>query len=147
LPFIELNGQQIGDSTTIIKELSQKFEKDIDANLSKEQKNISHAMISMVENHLTFVILSWRAKNPGEMINGYKINFQQSLGSKIPNAILSFFFKLNYGHRASKIVKAQGIGVHKPDEIIELGKEDLNTLSELLADKPFFFGDEPSLVS
>jgi glutathione S-transferase len=43
-------------------------------------------------------------------------------------------------------VKAQGIGVHKPDEIIELGKEDLSTLSELLADKPFFFGDEPSLV-
>lgn len=58
-------------------------------------------MISMVENHLTFVILSWRAKNPGEMISGYKINFQQSLGSKIPNAILSFFFKLNYGHRVS----------------------------------------------
>lgn len=48
--------------------------------------------------------------------------------------------------KASKIVKAQGIGVHKPDEIIELGKEDLSTLSELLADKPFFFGDEPSLV-
>jgi Glutathione S-transferase N-terminal domain len=104
LPFIELNGQQIGDSTTIIKELSQKFDKDIDAGLTKEQKNISHAMISMVENHLTFVILSWRAKNPGEMINGYKINFQQSLGSKIPNAILSFFFKLNYGHRVRNIV-------------------------------------------
>lgn len=146
LPFIELNGQQTGDSTTIIRELSNKFEKDIDAGLTKEQKNISHAMISMVENHLTFVILSWRAKNPGEMINGYKINFQQSLGSKIPNGILSFFFKINYGHRASKIVKAQGIGVHKPDEIVELGKEDLNTLSELLADKPFFFGDEPSLL-
>lgn len=101
LPFIELNGQQTGDSTTIIRELSSKFEKDIDAGLTKEQKNISHAMISMVENHLTFVILSWRAKNPGEMINGYKINFQQSLGSKIPNGILSFFFKLNYGHRVS----------------------------------------------
>lgn len=108
LPFIELNGQQIGDSTTIIKELSQRFEKDIDAGLTKEQKNISHAMISMVENHLTFVILSWRAKNPGEMINGYKINFQQSLGSKIPNAILSFFFRLNYGHRV-RMLKLQNI--------------------------------------
>lgn len=43
-------------------------------------------------------------------------------------------------------MKAQGIGVHKPEEIVELGKEDLTTLSELLADKPFFFGDEPSLV-
>lgn len=49
--------------------------------------------------------------------------------------------------QASKKVKAQGIGVHKPDEIIEMGKEDLKALSELLADKPFFFGDEPTLVS
>jgi len=146
LPFVEVNGQQIFDSSNIIKELSQKFEKDIDAGLSNEQKTISHAMISMVENHLTFVIMAWRAKNPGEMVNGYKINFQQSLGSKIPNAILNFLFKINYGHRASKKVKAQGIGVHKPDEIIEMGKEDLKALSELLADKPFFFGDEPTLL-
>lgn len=146
LPFVEVNGQQICDSTNIIKELSQKFEKDIDAGLNNEQKTISHAMISMVENHLTFVIMAWRAKNPGEMVNGYKINFQQSLGSKIPNAILNFFFKINYGHRASKKVKAQGIGVHKPDEIVELGKGDLAALSELLADKPFFFGDEPTLL-
>uniref|UniRef100_A0A0P6G316 Failed axon connections n=1 Tax=Daphnia magna TaxID=35525 RepID=A0A0P6G316_9CRUS len=146
LPFVEVNGQQIFDSSNIIKELSQKFEKDIDAGLSNEQKTISHAMISMVENHLTFVIMAWRAKNPGEMVNGYKINFQQSLGSKIPNAILNFLFKINYGHRASKKVKAQGIGVHKPDEIVEMGKEDLKALSELLADKPFFFGDEPTLL-
>lgn len=102
LPFVEVNGAQIFDSSNIIKELSQKFEKDIDVGLSNEQKTISHAMISMVENHLTFVIMAWRAKNPGEMVNGYKINFQQSLGSKIPNAILNFLFKINYGHRVSR---------------------------------------------
>lgn len=59
LPFIELNGEEIADSTLIIKELSQKFGKDIDAALSQDQRNISHAMISMIENKLvwyTFVI-------------------------------------------------------------------------------------------
>lgn len=45
-----------------------------------------------------------------------------------------------------KKVKAQGIGVHKPEEILEFGKQDLKVLSELLADKPFFFGDEPTTV-
>lgn len=44
-------------------------------------------------------------------------------------------------------MKAQGIGVHKPDEILEFGKSDLKVLSDMLADKPFFFGDEPTSVS
>lgn len=43
-------------------------------------------------------------------------------------------------------MKAQGLGVHKPEEIEEFGKQDLKVLSELLADKPFFFGDEPTTV-
>ena len=44
-------------------------------------------------------------------------------------------------------VKAHGIGVHKPEEILEFGQNDLKVLSEMLADKPFFFGDEPTTVS
>lgn len=31
LPFIELNGEEIADSAFIIKELSEKFNKDLDA--------------------------------------------------------------------------------------------------------------------
>ena len=44
-------------------------------------------------------------------------------------------------------MKAQGMGVHKPEEIIEFGQNDLKVLSDMLADKPFFFGDEPTTVS
>jgi len=58
LPFIELNGEEIADSTLIIKELSQKFGKDIDATLSQDQRNISHAMISMIENKLLWYFIS-----------------------------------------------------------------------------------------
>lgn len=46
-----------------------------------------------------------------------------------------------------KKAKAHGIGVHSQDEIVELGKNDLRVLSDLLSDRPFFFGDEPTLVS
>lgn len=46
-----------------------------------------------------------------------------------------------------KKAKAHGIGLHTQDEIIELGKNDLSVLSALLADKPFLFGNEPTLVS
>ncbi|KAJ8937802.1 hypothetical protein NQ314_011708 [Rhamnusium bicolor] len=43
-----------------------------------------------------------------------------------------------------KRVKAQGIGVHSAQEINEFGQDDLKVLSDMLADKPFFFGDEPT---
>jgi hypothetical protein len=36
------------------------------------------------------------------------------------------------------------MGVHSPEEINEFGQSDLKVLSEMLADKPFFFGDEPT---
>ena len=52
LPFVELNGEEISDSSFIIKELSAKFGKDLDAPLTADQRTLSHAMISMVENHL-----------------------------------------------------------------------------------------------
>ncbi|XP_014247850.1 failed axon connections [Cimex lectularius] len=146
LPFIELNGEEIADSAVIIKELGQKFGKDLDAGLDNNQKNISHAMISMIENHLFWVVMWWRTKHPDNIIKGYKMNLQHFLGSKIPLGVLNFFFKLSYSRKGWKKVKAHGIGVHKPEEIMEFGQNDLKVLSEILADKPFFFGDEPTTL-
>jgi len=48
--------------------------------------------------------------------------------------------------QGAKKVKAQGIGVHSPEEILAFGQNDLKVLSDTLADKPFFFGDEPTTV-
>lgn len=48
--------------------------------------------------------------------------------------------------QAAKKVRAHGIGVHKPEEIEEFGHNDLMVLSDLLGDKPFFFGDAPTTV-
>ena len=51
MPFVELNGEEICDSDFVIKQLTNKFGKD-EASLSAEQKNVQHAMVTMVENHL-----------------------------------------------------------------------------------------------
>lgn len=55
---------------------------------------------------------------------------------------MNFFFYL----QGLKKVKAQGIGVHKPDEILEFGQNDLKVLSDVLGDKLYFFGNEPTTV-
>ncbi|CAH1109997.1 unnamed protein product [Psylliodes chrysocephalus] len=149
LPFVEVNGDEIADSAIIIKELSQKFGQDLDVCLTTEQRNLAHATISMIENHLVWVVLWWRAKNPDQVLKGYKVNLQHALGTRIPNGILNFFFKFAFGRKwfqATKKVKAQGMGVHSAEEINEFGQEDLKVLSDMLADKPFFFGDEPTTL-
>merc|ERR1739844_460362 len=75
LPFVELNGEEIADSDIIIKQLATKFEKDNpSANLSDEQKNIQHAMVTMVENHLQWAIMHWRVSNSENMVQGYHID-------------------------------------------------------------------------
>lgn len=100
LPFIELNGEEIADSTIILRELGQKYGKDIDACLTPDQKNTSHATTSMIENHLVWVVACWRTKNLDQMIKGYKINLQHTLGTRIiPNPVLNFFFKFTFGRK------------------------------------------------
>jgi len=143
LPFVEVNGEEIADSAMIIKELAQRYNQDLDAGLTPEQKNVAHATISMLENHFAWVIKSWRSKNPGGMLAAYKMDLQQITEKKWPKPVLEFIFKLKF-RRAAKKVRAHGIGVHKPEEIEEFGHNDLKVLSDLLADKPFFFGDAPT---
>ncbi|XP_056640545.1 failed axon connections isoform X3 [Diorhabda carinulata] len=144
LPFIELNGEEIADSAIIMKELSQRFGHDLDICLSAEQRNLAHTTISMIENHLAWVVMWWRTKFPDQVLKGYKVNLQHALGTRIPNGILNFFFKFAFGRKGTKKVKAQGMGVHSAEEINEFGQQDLKVLSDMLADKPFFFGDEPT---
>ena len=146
LPFVEVNGEEIADSTIILRELSQKFDKDLDVGLTSEQRSVSHAMMSMIENHLVWVVTCWRTKNLDQVLKGYKVNLQHVLGTRIPNGILNFFFKLTFGRKGAKKVKAQGMGVHTPEEVSKFGCADLKVLSDMLADKPFFFGDEPTTL-
>lgn len=99
LPFIELNGEEIADSAIIIKELSAKFEKNLDAALTQEQRNIAHATISMIENHLVWILFYWRTKNPDLLLKGYQVNLQHALGCRLPNGILNFFFRFTFGRK------------------------------------------------
>lgn len=101
LPFVELNGEEVADSAIIIKELAQRFGHDLDAALTAEQRNVAHAMISMIENHLVWVIMWWRTKFPDQVLKGYKVNLQHALGTRIPNGILNFFFKFAFGRKVS----------------------------------------------
>merc|ERR1711915_984186 len=146
LPFVEINGEEIADSNMIIETLSKKFEKEMPAELSQDQKNVQHAMIAMVENHLHWTTVYWRSKDVENILKGYKLNLQTAIGSKAPASILNFYFKYTFCRKGLKRVRSNGMGVHTAEEIENFGKKDLQTLSEMLGDKEFFFGDEPAML-
>ncbi|XP_050688107.1 failed axon connections-like isoform X1 [Eriocheir sinensis] len=143
LPFVEVNGEEIADSAIIIKELGTRYNTDLDGSLTAEQRNVAHATISMIENHFAWVVKSFFYNNPDSMIEGFKLNLKHMVQRALPSVIINFLFKRKL-KAAAKKVRAHGIGVHKPEEIEEFGHNDLMVLSDLLGDKPFFFGDSPT---
>jgi len=143
LPFVELNGEEIADSEIIIKSLAKTYNKDLDASLNQEQKNIQHAMLTMVDNHLHGAFMMWATRNADNLLQGYKLNLQQLMGMKIPAGILNFIFKHSYCRKGLAKAKASGFKGYTPEEVEEEGKKDLLVLKEMLGEQQFFFGDEP----
>jgi len=146
LPFVELNGEEINDSNHIIEVLSKKFDKPMPLELAGDQKNIAHAMATMVENHLHWIITQWQSRDMENMLKGYKMDLSALLGSKLPAGLLNFYFKHAVLRKMAKRVKAQGLGASTNEEMDQMGKDDLKVLSDMLGEKQFLFGDEPSLL-
>jgi len=145
LPIVELEGEDIAHNN-IIKQLGLRFQKDLDADLSNDQKIMSDHMTSTIENHMYWVLAWWRSNHPDEVITGYRINLQHAQGSWIPNIILKFIYKFVYARSRARVMRIQGMGTHSPNEMNEFAHNDLKLLSEVLADKPFFFGDKPATL-
>ena len=145
LPFIELNGQEIADSDIIIRELATKFEKNLDEGLTVEQRTISHALQSMLNNHTSWVVRWWRYNNPDEFIKAAELDIKRTLNSRLPTSVLNLLFKWGFKSNVKQAI-GHGIGHHSNDEIYDFGKADLKTLSDQLGEQDFFFGKEPHQV-
>jgi glutathione S-transferase len=64
LPFIELNGRVITDSTIIIEHLTTHFEKDLDAGLTDQERAVSLSFIRLLEDHFYWTMVYYRWKYP-----------------------------------------------------------------------------------
>lgn len=137
-----MNGEEIADSDIIIRELSKRFDKDLNAGLSAEQKNQSHAFESMLNNHTAWVVRWWRYSHPDEFLAASQLDIKRSLNSKLPKPVLNLMFKWGFKRNMVAAV-GHGIGHHSPEEAIDFGKGDLKALSDFLGDKDYFFGKDP----
>ena len=138
LPFIDDNGSIIADSNFIIEHLKQQHNVDIDSWLNEEQKATAYLISKSLDENLYWCIAHsrWIADDTWPIVREY---FFGSLPFPI-NKIAPMVAQ----RKVRNSMKGHGIGKHSDAEILEIAKHTLQSLSKLLGNKPYFFGDKLS---
>jgi len=138
VPWITDGNETIADSGFIIAYLKQHYGDPLDSKLAAEQRALGHAIQRMLEESLYFVSSYSRWVED----EGFKI-YSDALFQKMPG-FLKLFVPNIVRKKAIKKFKAQGIGRHSREEVYQLGIEDIHSFAQLLGDKDYLFGNEPT---
>lgn len=140
LPWIEHEGQKIGDSGLILEYLEHRFGCDPDRGLSNRERALAHSLRRLIEENLywTMVYDRWIVES------NWAVARNVILGG-IPAPIRAIIAPIaRRGVRRQ--LEAHGIGRHSRDEIAAIGRADVGSIAEFLADKPFLMGDAPTRI-
>lgn len=142
LPYINYNNEIISDSSLIIKYLIRNnIVKDIDINITENDKSISLAFQKMVEDHLYIGVIyeRWLTED------GW--NIQKPLLLEDMPFILKPFLPLIMKRKISNVLYYQGLGIHSKDDIFNFVEEDINAISNYIKDKRYFLGyEKPTII-
>jgi glutathione S-transferase len=138
LPYIEDDGVVVADSAFIRFHLEEKHGAQFDAHLTPEQRALGWAIERMCEDHLYWLVVQIRWLDDANFERGPARFFNSA------PALLRPFIKKMVRAKVAKALHAQGLGRHCDAERLRLGVKDVESLSLLLGDKPYFLGDAPS---
>ena len=133
-PFVDLDGERIGDSELAMRDLERCHGIDLDRDLGPGERAVAHAFRVMLEERTYFALLHERwieERNWPLVRDGYL----GDLPAPVQDAIRD-------GCRVR--IAAQGLGAHTPEEIQELAISDIDALAAWLDRKPYFMGDAPT---
>jgi len=137
IPFVELDGETIGDSELIIAALAGRRGIDLDDGLSAEARGVAQALTRMMEEHLYWAAVHARWLEPAPFAVLKKAFF-----GRFP-PVLRQLVPMIYERKLRQTLRSQGLGRHAPAEIYAKGARDLQALSDVLGAKPFFMGETP----
>ncbi len=138
MPYIVDGDKKIGDSGFVIDYLKQTYGDALDADLTPVDRAISLAMCRLIEDNLYWAMVHNRWMEP-ENWEKTKV----ALFSELPPILKSIVPGIAHKD-TQKQLQAHGMGKHSSDEIYAIGVADITALSDFLADKSFFFGNEPT---
>lgn len=139
LPFIEDGNEKLADSDLIIQYLIETYGDKLDKDLTPSQKAISLSMRRLFEEHLFWITMFTRWQYSEE---NWRTN-KQAIFHVFPPVVRDIVAVV-YRKLIRRQIYEHGIGRHIPEEIFQLGRIDLDAISDFLADKPYFMGNQPS---
>jgi glutathione S-transferase len=138
LPYIEDDGESVGDSDTIIGYLTRKYRLTIDAALTAAQHDADHLVTRMLDD-LYWVMSYSRWKD-----DRYWPAFRDALLKEHP--VLKADDLLKAREFNFKRYHFQGIGRYDPEAAYGRGLADLRVLANLIPAQGFVHGPQPATV-
>ena len=138
IPYIEDDGQLLGDSTLIRWHLEKKYGIDFDQGLTAEQLAIAWAFEKMAEDNLYWASVYFRWMIDANFRKG-PVNFFRGVPAPVRPVVVSMIRR-----RLRKTLHGQGLGRHSTDEITAIGIRSIDAMAAYLGDKPFFMGNAPA---
>lgn len=140
LPYIVDGADTVPDSEAVIAYLSNKYEIDLDENLSAEEKAVARAFERMLNEHAYFGLLFARWIDPAgwaQVKAAYFDGMPPVIKQIVPHLVR---------RNIRRDLRGQGIGRHSADEIYARVAQDLQAVSDYLGDQAFFMGREPTTI-
>ncbi len=139
MPFIEVDGQILSDSSVIVEHFQNYPDYDLDKHLSEQQRTLGLLIQRLCEDHLYWGIVYSRWQDP----DGFDRHWKPLIGSSLPKPLRFIIYFIR--RKALKELHAQGMGRHSTAEVYAFCTKDIIVLNEYLSmAKPFLFGERPS---
>ena len=134
-PWIELDGERIGDTEIIIDLLGKRFGVDLDQGLSAEQRALGHAWRRTFEEHF-HQVLEWELLiHPAGAAH-----MKASMTAKMPPVVGPVVFNMMRS-QMGKQLHARGLARHSPEIIERKGRADVDALATFLDDRPYLVSE------
>lgn len=140
VPYVDLDGELVGESGLIIDRLAALHGIDLDAGLDPRERAAAHAFGRMLDDDLYLAMLYERWLDDANWAL-----VRTTFFASVPETMRA---KIAEGVRTSQRqrLEAHGMGSHTPEEVAALGRADVDALAQLLGERPFMMGETPSLL-
>lgn len=140
LPYIDDNGKIIADSFFILKHLQSNYDSPLDQPLTDEQRAISNLIVKSLDENFYWCIVHsrWVRDDTWPII-------KQRFFGEMPFPLAQIVpFVARRGVKSA--LMKQGLSKHSDEEILVIAKDTLTSLSALLGDKRYMWGDNPTTL-